>query len=184
MLERVLMPGVRLRLLAEGDADELYRLIDVNREQLARWMPWAAEQTLDATRGFIRSTRHQLAENAGMQTALVVGERIAGVVGLHGTPRPQRRGSLGYWLGEEFQGRGAMTAAVRTYTDHAFDTWGLQRVEIRAATANARSIALAERLGYTREGVLRRYESVGEGCHDVVVYSMLSDEWPPARAAP
>lgn len=55
MLEHVLMPGVRLRLFEEVDADELYRLIEDNRAYLAPWMPWAANQTLGDTSEFIRS---------------------------------------------------------------------------------------------------------------------------------
>ncbi len=47
--------GCYLRLLEEVDAEELYEVIVANRLQLARWMPWAPEQTLDGTLAFIRS---------------------------------------------------------------------------------------------------------------------------------
>jgi hypothetical protein len=46
-----------LRLLDEGDAAELHALIDANRAYLARWLPWAEEQTPDDTLSFIRKTR-------------------------------------------------------------------------------------------------------------------------------
>ncbi len=172
------LPGdVGLRLLEDADADELYRLIVVNRERLARWMPWAPAQTLEATRAFIRATRRQAAQDDGIQTALVVDGRIAGVVGVHGISWLHGSTTIGYWLGGEFTGRGLMTAAVRAYARHAFGTWALHRMELRAAVDNGRSRAVAERAGFVREGVLRGAERLGDRHHDLVVYGALATEW-------
>jgi ribosomal-protein-serine acetyltransferase len=167
-----------LRVLEEADAEELYALIDGDRERLAQWLPWARGQTLDATRLFIRHTRRQLAEDDGMQTAIVVGGRIAGIVGVHGVSWLHGNTTIGYWLAEEFTGRGLMTAAVRAFARHAFGPWRLHRMELRAAVGNTRSQAVAERAGFVREGVLRGAERVGDRHHDLVVYSALATEWP------
>jgi len=70
-----------------------------------------------------------------------------------------------------------MTEAVAAMVDHAFAEWGLNRVEIRLDVENARSRALAERLGFTREGVLRQAMWVARDFHDDAVYSMLAGEW-------
>ena len=177
MLERVLSEDARLRLLEERDADELYRLIDANRGYLARWLPWAATESAEQVLAFIRSTRRQLADNNGIQTALIIDGRIAGVVGVLGISWTDRSTELGYWLAEEFQGRGAMTLAVRAYTSHAFRVWDLNRVELRAAVDNAKSCAIAERLGFTREGVLRQAERVADRVHDLAIYAVLASEW-------
>jgi ribosomal-protein-serine acetyltransferase len=175
---RLDVPGdVRLRLLADADAPELYRVIDGDRERLAQWLPWAHAQTLEATQAFIRATRRQLAEDDGMQTAIEIGGRIAGVVGVHGVSWLHGSTTIGYWLAEEFTGRGIMTAAVRAYARHAFGMWGLHRMELRAAVGNTRSQAVAERAGFVREGVLRGAERVGDRHHDLVVYGALATEW-------
>jgi ribosomal-protein-serine acetyltransferase len=181
MLEFELSDSARLRLLEESDAGDLYRVIERNRSYLARWMPWAATQTLADTLEFIRATRRQLAANDGIQTAIIVGGQIAGCVGVHGVAWADRRTSIGYWLAEEYQGHGTMTAAVRAYTDHAFTNWGLIRMELHAAIDNHKSCAVAERLGFHREGVLRDAEIVGGRPHDVAVYAALAREW---RAEP
>jgi ribosomal-protein-serine acetyltransferase len=54
----------------------------------------------------------------------------------------------------------------------------LHRVEIRARVENARSRAVAERLGFKQEGVLRDEERVGDHYADRVLYAMLASEWP------
>jgi ribosomal-protein-serine acetyltransferase len=165
------------RLLDESDAAELHALIDANRAYLARWLPWAEEQTLDDTLSFIHKTREQLEGNNGFQVAVVDGEGIVGVIGYHAVDWRNRLTSIGYWLAEEHQGRGTMTAAVRALVDHALSAWSLNRVEIRAAVENRRSKAIPERLGFHREGTLRQSERVGDRYLDCVMYSMLAVDW-------
>jgi ribosomal-protein-serine acetyltransferase len=170
----------RLRLLEESDSNELHALIDANRAYLSRWMPWAQEQTPEQTLAFIRATRAQLADNNGFQVALTDRQRIVGILGFHGVDWMNRATSLGYWLAEAAQGRGAMTEAVSSLVDHALRGWHLNRVEIRADVTNLRSRALAERLGFREEGILRQAMWLGERYHDHVVYSMLTADWPAA----
>jgi ribosomal-protein-serine acetyltransferase len=169
--------GVQLRLLTDHDVDELHALVSANRDHLARWLPWAARQTIADSRAFIRTTRRQFAENNGFQLAIVEDGRIVGIVGFHSVSWPNRTTTIGYWLAEDAQGHGTMTSAVRALVDHAFGTWGLNRVEIRAAVENARSRAVAERLGFREEGTVREAERVGERFFDHVVYGMLARDW-------
>lgn len=178
MLRHELPGGSFLRLLDESDADELYALVDSNRDFLARWLPW-----VEAARGpeyvlsFIRATRRQLADDDGLQAAIVEGGEIIGVVGFHAIDWRNLSTSIGYWLAEDRQGRGTVTEAVRALTDHAFAVWKLNRVEIRVAVENTRSRAIPERLGFVEEGVLRQAERLGESFEDSVVYSMLARDW-------
>jgi ribosomal-protein-serine acetyltransferase len=167
----------QLRLLAPSDAGELHRLIEANREYLARWLPWAAGQTESVTLDFIHRTRTQLRANDGFQLAIVQGGQIVGVIGFHTVDWVNRSTSIGYWIAAERQGQGTMTEATRALVDHAFFAWGLERVEIRAATGNERSKAIPERLGFLPEGTLRRVERVGDRYLDCVVYSMLAADW-------
>ncbi len=171
-----LSTGRWLRLLDESDVQELYSAIEVNRDALARWMPWAAGQTLHDTLSFIRGTREQLARNDGFQTAVIDHGRIVGMVGFHGVSWRHRSTSIGYWLAESAQGHGTMTDAVRALVDHAFRAWRLHRVEIRADVDNTRSRAIPERLGFTQEGVAREAERVGDHYADQVVYAILATD--------
>src|SRR5262245_44295623 len=102
--------GGGLRPLTEGDAEELYALVERERARLSPWMPWAEGQTLEGTEGFIRETIEQEHDADGFQVALVVDGAIAGVLGLHRLDRDNRATSLGYWLGAPYEGRGLMTA--------------------------------------------------------------------------
>ncbi len=181
MLGHVLDERRGLRLLDESDAEELYAVIEANRLHLARWMPWAPGQTLDATLAFIRRSARQLADNQGFQVAMIEDGAIVGVLGYHRLDWGNLATSLGYWIAETAQGRGTVTLAVTALVDHAFAHWNLNRVEIRAGVENTRSRAIPERLGFTLEGVQRQAERVGERFVDHAVYAMLAAAWAQSR---
>lgn len=171
--------AIDLRPVEQADAPELAALVAGNRDHLARWLPWAAGNTPERTAEFVRQSMRQRARDDGFQAALRVKGRIAGVVGFHAIDRQNLATTIGYWLAASYQGRGLMTSAVETLVGHAFDEWGLHRVELRAAPDNARSRAIAARLGFREEGHLREAERFGGEFRDLIVYSVLADEWPP-----
>lgn len=177
MLIRV-REDLELRSVAPADASALDALIAADRERLARFMPWAAGQTIHSTREFIAAALEQEAADNGFQAVLVVdGGVVAGIVGYHRVDRSNLSTSIGYWLAAPYEGRGLMAAAVAALIAHAFDTWGLHRVELRIAPQNERSRALAARLRFTEEGVLRDAERFGDEHRDLIMHSLLAPEW-------
>ncbi len=67
--------------------------------------------------------------------------------------------------------------------EHAFSTWGLFRVSLRADSRNTRSIAAITRLGATYEGTLRGFRLAPDGSRaDSLSFSILEPEWPRVRA--
>jgi ribosomal-protein-serine acetyltransferase len=178
VLSFLLDDGHALRLPAESDVPELHALIERNREYLARWMGWAAEQTPQDTLEFIRSTQRRDDRNEGFETAIVDPTGvIVGMIGFHAVSWRDRSAEIGYWLSADAQGRGIMTRATARLVDHALSEWKLNRIEIRAAPDNTRSRAIPKRLGFVAEGTLREAEWVGGRYVDSVVYSMLARDW-------
>ena len=172
-----------LRIPEESDAEELYELVAVNREMLAEWMPWAGGATLESIREFIRSRRLEFARGDGLSATIVERGRIVGSIGFPHVNRDDGNCEIGYWLGRSAQGRGTVTVATRALIDHAFGAWKLHRVMIQAGVGNVRSRAVAERLGFTLEGVLREAERRADGHYiDLAVYGLLASEWPTTRS--
>ena len=80
------------------------------------------------------------------------------------------------------QRTGVNTEAKLLLLGHAFEVMGCNVVEIRTDWFNKRSQAAIERLGAKRDGVLRRHAVMGDGrVRDLVVYSIIADEWPGVR---
>ncbi len=184
MFCRLVDEELSLELLTLESVDELFLLTDSSRDFLTPWLPWVSTTRSTAdTRSFIVSALSQFARQDGFQTGLRVHGRLAGVVGLHGIDWSNRRTSIGYWLGSEFEGRGLMTRAVRAVIDMAFSDYQLNRVEIRAALENHTSCAISERLGFRQEGIIRDAEWLHDHFVDHAVYGLLRREWPPGGMA-
>jgi ribosomal-protein-serine acetyltransferase len=167
-----------LSLLEERHADALFALTERNREHLQRWLPWVdAIVVTEDTREFIRHSLEQFAHGDGFQAGIWLRGQLVGAIGFHRINRRNRYTEIGYWLDANAQGLGVMTRACRAMVTYAFTELALNRVEIRCATANARSCAIPERLGFTREGVVRQVEWLDGAPVDHVVYGMLAADW-------
>ena len=85
---------------------------------------------------------------------------------------------LEYFLGEEFSGRGLMTEALQALLDFAFFVEGAQVVSARVFRENVGSQRVLEKLGFSKEGVLRRAVKGYQGVvHDDVIFSLLREDF-------
>jgi ribosomal-protein-serine acetyltransferase len=178
MLSLDLGEGAALRLLEERHARELYAVVDANRARLRNWLAWLDHtQRVEDVAVFIRSSLKSMAKGHGCVYGIFQDGKIAGVIDYHAMSRENRRVSIGYWLGEAWEGRGLMTRAVTALCNHAFGELGLNRVEIRAAVENLRSRAIPQRLGFREEGTLRQVLWLYDRFVDEVVHSVVAEEW-------
>ena len=102
---------------------------------------------------------------------------VAGATDIRGLSSPNKVGEIGYWLAENMQGRGIVTRTCRALLDYAFDELEFNRMQIRVATGNRKSLAIPERLEFQFEGVQRQAELVNGAYYDLGIYSMLASEW-------
>jgi ribosomal-protein-serine acetyltransferase len=169
---------LELRLLEERHAEELFGLTDKNREYLKKWLPWLdATKTAADSKKFIQFMLSKLAKNDGLTAGIWYKGDLAGVIGYAGINWPNRKTSIGYWCGAEFQGLGLVTRACRALVTHAFSELKLNRVEIACATENKRSQAIPMRLEFMQEGVARDAEWLYNHFVDHVIFSMLARDW-------
>ncbi|HML96346.1 MAG TPA: GNAT family protein [Thermodesulfobacteriota bacterium] len=171
---------LELELLREDHAAELFELIDGNREYLKKWLPWLDNNRyLQNTIDFITFSRKQFKESVSLTLAIMYRGKIAGVIGFHKVDWMNHSTSIGYWLGERYQGKGIVTKSCRALMAYGFGSLGFNRIEIRCAPGNSKSRAIPERLGLVEEGTLREAEWLYDHYVDHVVYSMLRKDWDP-----
>ena len=87
------------------------------------------------------------------------------------------RVSIGYMIDPACQRQGIATEAVSAMLDFCFGELGLHRAQAFMHPDNAASIALVEKLGFCREGLLRDHLRVGDFWRDDVLYGLLGTEW-------
>lgn len=178
MFEAAIDGELQLRTLRVEDAQELFQLVEANRQHLREWLPWLdANTTSEHSRQFIQSALRQEAGNLGFVCAIIFQGRMAGIIGYHPICWSNKSLELGYWLGRDAVGRGIMTRCCRVLVDHAFSVLGLNRVAVPVAVDNVRSRAIPERLGFRQEGMVRDAEWLYDHFVDQVVYGMMRNDW-------
>jgi ribosomal-protein-alanine N-acetyltransferase len=169
-------PSLRVRIPRPDDAAALYRL--ASDPEVTRWFSWGPYVSEDEARAYLARLPAQ--RDRGEQLDLVVEHLQAGPIGISGlaelSPR-DRRASIGSWLGRDWWGTGANRECKALMCHVAFTLLGLERVGAYANVDHARSQRALERIGFEREGVLRRFHRHHGRSLDVAVFSLLRDDW-------
>jgi ribosomal-protein-serine acetyltransferase len=176
--ETVKVAGMTLETAVMAHSFELFLLVDSNREHLRKWLPWVdGVSSEEDTSTFLLRTMDQRDRGLGSHYAVFFNGAMAGMAGFHPVDWPNRNAEVGYWLGEKFTGRGLATASVHSLFQEGFQDLELNRIEIRCASGNLPSIAVAKRLGMVYEGTLREEEWLYSRYVDHHVYSILKREF-------
>jgi ribosomal-protein-serine acetyltransferase len=172
--------GLELRPLNLRDAGAVFALVEANRSHLRRWLPWVdATRSVGDIREFLRRVTAQAKAGTGQAFGLWWQGRLVGIASLVWIDASNRSAAIGYWLAQEAEGRGLMSAAVAALLRHGFRTLQLNRIEIRAGVRNRRSRAVPQRLGFRHEGTLRQAERLADRFVDHAVYGLLASQWRP-----
>lgn len=173
--------GVWLRAPELCDYSAWAELRGASRDFLEPWEPaWAEDELTRAA--FRRRLKHyyrEMREDQGYafflfrsgDNALLGGITVSGV----------RRGvsqscSVGYWIGKPYARLGYMSRGVRNIIPYVFDTLRLHRLEAACLPSNAASTRLLEKLGFTREGLARRYLKINRQWQDHLLFALLNDD--------
>jgi RimJ/RimL family protein N-acetyltransferase len=167
---------IRLRLLAEADLPAV--VAACQDPEIPRWTVVPHDYTDDDARDWLGIAERERSEGNGLPLLIVDAEsdELLGSVGVGKVDWDDARGELGYWLAAPHRGRGVMTAAVKLLAAWAFDELALDRLSICAEPENAASCRVAERAGFTYEGVLRSWHLNKDVRRDCAMYSLLRGE--------
>jgi len=168
--------SLTLRYANADDAAALFELgSDPEVTQFFSWGPYTSQSE---PRAYIAGLAEQRRRGERLEFLIVSrdGEPV-GVTGLSEISRRDRRAVVGTWLGRAHWGTGANRESKALIAYLAFAVLGLERLGAYANLDNPRSHAALERVGFLREGVLRRWHRHGDEVHDVIVWSWLKQEW-------
>jgi len=180
MFQHTIDKDLALRVFRLDDAEEFFQLTIKNKAYLKEWLGWLDyTNTVEDTKENIRGRLQGMVETGGYPKSVAISYKgkIAGTIGYNEINRTSRIGKIGYWLGEEYQGKGIMTKACEAFITYGFTELDLNRIEIAAATGNKKSRALPERLKFTEEGTIRQAEWLYDHYVDHVIYGLLREEW-------
>ncbi len=170
---------ISLGLLQPHNAEEVYSLVDANREHLKEWLGWVNNITSinDYSETIIPIWLKQFADNNGFNTGIFYDGKLVGMISLHFINWKTKHTSIGYYLSKKEEGKGIISECVKSLLVYAFRDLELNKVEIQCAEDNIKSRKIPERLGFRQEGINRDAEFINGHYNNIVTYSMLRSEW-------
>lgn len=169
-------PTLTLRVPVAGDAPALLEL--ASDPEVTRWFSWGPYTDVEQPRAYVERLEGQ--RERGEQLDLLVVHREhgpAGITGLSELSYRDGRAMVGTWLGRAFWGTGANAESKALVAHLAFAVLGLERLGSYSNPENVRSTKALLGVGFTHEGVLRRWHRHGARHLDVNVFGMLREEW-------
>lgn len=148
--------------------------------ELQPWLPWLEGYDRGFAQRFIRESVSAWADGKAYDLtirSLNDLDRHIGNVSIWTTSAQNQIGEVGYWIRSSETGRGLGTEAAAVAIGVGFNELGLHKVVLRIAVGNVASERIAERLGFTYEGVLRDEVKVAGRWLDHTSWSLLASEW-------
>lgn len=170
--------GFVLRALAAKDAADYARAFSDDPD-LGRLLGIETDPDAESIRERASHQHERAQEGKGAELAIAdpATDEFLGSVILHSFEWQHRRCEVGFWLIPTARRRKLGTRAVWRAVSWAFDALDLLRVEMTTTPDNLAVPALARRLGFTHEGVLRRRNVERGNRVDVVFFGVLREEW-------
>ncbi|MBK9478992.1 MAG: GNAT family N-acetyltransferase [Bacteroidetes bacterium] len=167
-----------LQLLEPEHSSELYTLMCKNAEYYITWFPWIANmQSEEFISNYIKDSKQRTAEGTEYAFALFLGTKMIGRLGIYRINLINKIGEIGYWIDQDYEGKGYIKKACERVLQFAFNDLHLNRMELKCASDNIRSKHTAQRLHFTYEGTLRQAEQHQRGALDLLLFSLLKEEW-------
>ncbi|WP_291849754.1 GNAT family protein [Bradyrhizobium sp.] len=174
--------GVLLRAPHASDFTQWVHLRESSRAYLTPWEPiWPSD---DLTRAGFRRRLRRYAEDMAADRSypfIIFREADDAMVGGITLANVRRgivqAGTIGYWVGEPYAGRGYMTTALRVLLPTLFGELNLHRIEAACIPSNRPSIRVLEKCGFTREGLARRYLCINGVWQDHLLFGLLQEDF-------
>lgn len=159
-------------------SNELYNLIIENKSFLSEWLPWVEHtETIDDTINFINNSISGYKAITSIQYIIYYKNNISGILGINDIKIRNRSVSIGYWLGEKFQGKGIVYLTLNKLIPVLFEKQCVERIEIRVNKNNIKSRNIPEKIGFKLEGVLRNAEIRFGRLEDVFLYGLIQSDY-------
>jgi RimJ/RimL family protein N-acetyltransferase len=148
---------------------------------LHQWLPWARlDYEHGDTTAFIRDSMQAWKEDRAWDYSIRFKsdpDRHVGNVSMWTVSKLGKIAEFGYWVRSDVASQGVCTEAVRRLLEEAFTAMGYHKVTLRIAVGNVASDRVADKLGFTREGVLREELLIRGNWVDHSLWSLLDREY-------
>jgi ribosomal-protein-serine acetyltransferase len=160
------------------NSSELFRIIDESREHLQKWLPWVDfVRCVDDERHMVEQWLYEMQMRTAIHFCINISDQLVGLASTHQIDWMNQKTSIGYWVKKDMVNKGIATEATAVLMQYLFERLKIHRVYIQAATGNAASNRVIQKLGFNLEGTLKDNERIGDGFVNHNIYGMTTDDF-------
>jgi len=170
------MDKVELRKFRMSDAERMLYLLKndkILRNLLLNMK--AKDMTLEKEKGWLKEvlSEYKQKKPEELHLAIVYNSEAIGTIGAKKIDYNNKKTELGYWIGEEYWGKGITYRAIKTFVRILFNNLGLVRIEASPFSFNKASQRVLEKAGFKYEGLRRKSVIVKGKSLDDVLYARV-----------
>ena len=170
-----------LRPLKLRDKKEWTKLRQRNQNWFRQWESTVPDEFSDGKASFyqiVKNLRVEAKAQRSLPFVMEIDKKIAGQITVANINYGSTRSAyIGYWIAEEFAGKGYTPLAVAMAIDHCFEVLKLHRLEITIRPENLKSLRVVEKLGLRSEGLRPKYLHIDGDWRDHLVFAINKDEY-------
>ncbi|MBM6616608.1 GNAT family N-acetyltransferase [Bacillus suaedaesalsae] len=179
------MQRILIRPYTLEDAEELLSLQLANKEHILRWSPVMGTNefyTLEGQQKRINESKTDHNEDKRYVFGIFLteedSETLIGDIQFNFVVRgPRQTSMIGYYIGQQYNGKGYMTEALKLALRFGFENLKLHRITAGVNPENSASLRVLEKVGFRREGYERKSLLVHNEWTDVVLFAMLAEDY-------
>lgn len=169
----------RLKLveLTHNHVDSIFEILSI--EEVTQYYGTDRFRSLGEAIKLIDMYHKNLFEKRGIRWGMILKQnyKLIGTLGLNSLQLKNKRAEIGYELHPLYWRKGYTSEAIMEVLRYSFEELELNRIGAVVYPENEPSIHLLEKIGFTKEGLLRGYMFQNDHFHDTYVLSLLKEEW-------
>lgn len=174
MFTTILNTDLQLALIQPSFAKDYYQLVQQERDYLQIWLPWVHRANDEKFfQEFIQEGLLGYARSESLHCAIFYQQQLAGHISLVNLDHTFKKTTIGYWLARNFQGKGIIHQSLEYLLELANNNYAMELAIIRTADNNEKSQAVAKRLGFQYDGILKRGQMLNGKMVDLCLFSRL-----------
>lgn len=170
---------IELKTLSVNQVEVFYTLLKKNKDQVGKWLVWVDRiNAVEDVEQLIEEFNQRNKKGEGMNFGIWKESTLIGYISFAHIDKNNSIARLAYWLDSDCQGKGIISKSCVMLIDYGFNRLNLNMIEIHCADGNEKSRAIPERLGFTKERIIKNSELIrGGSLVDNYVYVISKQEW-------
>ncbi|HQO03637.1 MAG TPA: GNAT family N-acetyltransferase [Spirochaetota bacterium] len=159
-------PQVSVRYQQIGDAQRFFKIIS-NPKFI--YFP-VTVSSLEDEMAYLSITEEKRKSNFEHNFSILLHNIIVGGIGIKVNQHDTFIGEAGYFIDEQYHGRGIASRALDIISERAAGDMNIRRLELIIHPENTASIRVAEKNGFSREGLLQKRMRIEDTYHDALIF--------------